>query len=63
MDILVNNAGTIARSPAAQHTDADWDRVLQVDLDFAGVAVFLASRASDYVHGALIPVDGGWLDR
>jgi 2-dehydro-3-deoxy-D-gluconate 5-dehydrogenase len=167
VDILVNNAGTIARAPAAQHTDADWDRVLQVDLtsqfvlarevgramlargrgkiiftasllsfqgginvpgytaaksglagltralanewaaggvnvnaivpgyiatdntaalredpargpailgripagrwgvpaDFAGVAVFLASRASDYVHGALVPVDGGWLGR
>jgi 2-dehydro-3-deoxy-D-gluconate 5-dehydrogenase len=167
VDILVNNAGTIARAPAVQHTDADWDRVLQVDLtsqftlareigramlerghgkiiftasllslqgginvpsytaaksglagltralanewaargvnvnaivpgyvatdntqalredparyaaildripagrwaapgDFAGAAVFLASRASDYVHGALIPVDGGWLGR
>jgi 2-dehydro-3-deoxy-D-gluconate 5-dehydrogenase len=167
IDILVNNAGTIARAPATQHADADWDRVLQIDLtsqfvlarelgramlargrgkivflasllsfqgginvpgytaaksgiagltralanewagggvnvnaivpgyvvtdntaalradparraaileripagrwaepaDFAGVAVFLASRASDYVHGALIPVDGGWLGR
>ena len=167
IDILVNNAGTIARAPAAQHPDADWDRVLEVDLssqfvlsrevgrgmleqghgkivftasllsfqgginvpgyaaaksgiagltralanewagrgvnvnaivpgyvetdntqalredparfqaileripagrwarpeDFAGVAVFLASAASDYVHGALIPVDGGWLGR
>lgn len=31
--------------------------------DLAGVAVFLASRASDYVHGALVPVDGGWLAR
>ncbi len=167
VDILVNNAGTIARSPAAQHSDSDWDRVLQVDLtsqfiltrevgrtmierghgkiiftasllsfqgginvpgyaaaksglagltralanewaprgvnvnaivpgyvatdntralrddparnaaildripagrwaqprDFTGVAVFLASRASDYVHGTLLPVDGGWLGR
>jgi 2-dehydro-3-deoxy-D-gluconate 5-dehydrogenase len=31
--------------------------------DFAGVAVFLASHASDYVHGALVPIDGGWLGR
>jgi len=29
--------------------------------DLAGVAVFLASRASDYVTGASIPVDGGYL--
>jgi 2-deoxy-D-gluconate 3-dehydrogenase len=32
VDILVNNAGVIAREPAATHTDADWDRVLQVNL-------------------------------
>ncbi|HEY1753053.1 MAG TPA: 2-dehydro-3-deoxy-D-gluconate 5-dehydrogenase KduD [Caulobacteraceae bacterium] len=31
--------------------------------DLAGAAVFLASAASDYVHGAVIPVDGGWLAR
>jgi 2-dehydro-3-deoxy-D-gluconate 5-dehydrogenase len=31
--------------------------------DLGGVAVFLASPAADYVHGALIPVDGGWLAR
>lgn len=167
VDILVNNAGTIARAPAAEHSDDDWDRVLTVNLssqftltrevgrgmlsrgrgkvvftasllsfqgginvpgytaaksgiagltralanewagrgvnvngvvpgyvatdntqalredparyaaildripagrwarpeDIAGAAVFLASPASDYVHGALIPVDGGWLGR
>ncbi|WP_020524931.1 SDR family oxidoreductase [Catelliglobosispora koreensis] len=167
VDILVNNAGTIARAPAAEHSDADWDHVLAVNLtspftlarevgrqmltrghgkiiftasllsfqggitvpgytaaksgvagltralanewagrgvnvnaivpgyiatdntqalrddperntailgripagrwgkpeDLAGVSVFLASAASDYVHGALIPVDGGWLGR
>ncbi|MDR0366511.1 MAG: 2-dehydro-3-deoxy-D-gluconate 5-dehydrogenase KduD [Bifidobacteriaceae bacterium] len=31
--------------------------------DLAGTVVFLASAASDYVHGAIIPVDGGWLTR
>jgi 2-deoxy-D-gluconate 3-dehydrogenase len=167
VDILVNNAGTIARAPAAEHSDAAWDHVLTVDLtsqfiltrevgaqmlsrgqgkiiftasllsfqggvtvpgyaaaksgiagltralanewagrgvnvnaivpgyiatdntqplrddpardaailgripagrwgrpeDLGGVAVFLASAASDYVHGTLVAVDGGWLGR
>jgi len=31
--------------------------------DIGGAAVFLASSLSDYVHGAIIPVDGGWLAR
>ena len=31
--------------------------------DIGGAAVFLASHLSDYVHGAIIPVDGGWLAR
>jgi 2-deoxy-D-gluconate 3-dehydrogenase len=31
--------------------------------DIAGAAVFLASRAADYMHGAIVPVDGGWLAR
>ncbi|NLJ98041.1 MAG: SDR family oxidoreductase [Tissierellia bacterium] len=29
--------------------------------DIKGTAIFLASRASDYLNGAIIPVDGGYL--
>lgn len=32
IDILVANAGTIRRAPAAQHSDEDWDHVLDVNL-------------------------------
>ena len=31
--------------------------------DLAGATVFLASPASDYVCGTVLPVDGGWLAR
>ena len=31
--------------------------------DFQGPAVFLASRASDYMHGTIVTVDGGWMGR
>jgi 2-dehydro-3-deoxy-D-gluconate 5-dehydrogenase len=31
--------------------------------DFAGPVVFLASSASDYMHGSVVLVDGGWMGR
>ncbi len=31
--------------------------------DFVGAVVYLASAASDYVHGSLLLVDGGWMAR
>ena len=40
VDILVNNAGTILRTPAAEHPDEFWDKVLEVNLN----AQFILSR-------------------
>ena len=55
---LVRDAGRsaqiVARIPAGR-----WGR----PADLQGAAVFLASAASDYVHGVVLPVDGGWLAR
>jgi 2-deoxy-D-gluconate 3-dehydrogenase len=43
-----------ARIPAGRFGKAE---------DVKGTAVFLASHASDYIHGAIIPVDGGFTAR
>lgn len=48
------NRDILARIPAAR-----WGK----PEDLGGAAVFLASPAADYMHGAVVPVDGGWLAR
>lgn len=45
VDILVNNAGTIQRAPAAEHPDALWDEVLQVNLSSQFVLTREVGRA------------------
>lgn len=50
----VRNKAILERIPAGRWGNAE---------DVAGAAVFLASPASDYMHGAIIAVDGGWLAR
>jgi len=48
------NAAILGRIPAGR-----WGK----PSDIGGAAVFLASDAAAYMHGAVIPVDGGWLAR
>ncbi|WP_117207988.1 2-dehydro-3-deoxy-D-gluconate 5-dehydrogenase KduD [Allorhizocola rhizosphaerae] len=48
------NRAIVERIPAGRWGEAD---------DLAGATVFLASAASDYVNGIVLPVDGGWLGR
>jgi 2-deoxy-D-gluconate 3-dehydrogenase len=48
------NPAIVARIPAG-----DWGQ----PADLKGAVVFLASEASSYMHGAIVPVDGGWLAR
>jgi 2-deoxy-D-gluconate 3-dehydrogenase len=44
----------LERIPAGRWGDPD---------DFRGVVVWLASRASAYVNGEIVTVDGGWMGR
>ncbi|MGW3856243.1 SDR family NAD(P)-dependent oxidoreductase [Micromonospora arida] len=48
------NEAILGRIPAGR-----WGRAE----DLGGATVFLASTASDYVNGVVLPVDGGWLGR
>lgn len=48
------NAAILARIPAGRWGEPD---------DLSGAVVFLASAASNYVNGAILTVDGGWMGR
>nr|WP_294990085.1 SDR family NAD(P)-dependent oxidoreductase [uncultured Sediminibacterium sp.] len=48
------NAAILSRIPAGRWGQPE---------DFKGPVVFLASKASDYVNGTIITVDGGWMGR
>lgn len=50
-DVAGLHERVLARTPAGRWGDPQ---------DFAGIAVFLASSAADFVTGAAIPVDGGY---
>ncbi len=50
----VRNRQILERIPAARWGEPN---------DICGAAVFLASAASDYVHGHVLIVDGGWMGR
>jgi 2-dehydro-3-deoxy-D-gluconate 5-dehydrogenase len=50
----VRTASVLARLPAGRWGEPS---------DLGGAAVFLCARASDYLHGVILPVDGGWLAR
>jgi 2-deoxy-D-gluconate 3-dehydrogenase len=51
---LVRSRQILDRIPAARWGEPS---------DIAGAAIFLCSSASDYVHGHVLAVDGGWLAR
>jgi 2-deoxy-D-gluconate 3-dehydrogenase len=53
-DDPARSAAMLARIPAGR-----WGE----PADLKGAVVFLASDAAHYVHGSIVPVDGGWLAR
>ncbi len=56
IDILVNNAGVNHRVEVLEYPEEKWDLVIDTNLK----GYFLATRASDFITGQTIYIDGGW---
>ena len=52
--LAVRNPAILARIPAGRWGVPD---------DFKGAVVYLASKASDYMNGSILTIDGGWMGR
>jgi 2-dehydro-3-deoxy-D-gluconate 5-dehydrogenase len=63
--MVTNNTANLRKDP--ERTRSINERIPAgrwgVPEDLQGAAVFLASRASDYVNGHVLVVDGGWMAR
>lgn len=51
--------GEIAKWVAKETPAGRWAQPSEV----ANLTLYLASQASDYIHGAVVPIDGGWIAR
>lgn len=51
--------GQIAKEVAAQTPALRWAQPEEV----AALTLFLASPQADYIHGAVVPIDGGWIEK
>ncbi len=63
--MVTNNTANLRKDP--ERTRAISERIPMgrwgIPEDLGGVAIFLASKASDYVNGHVLVVDGGWMAR
>ncbi|KRM21378.1 3-oxoacyl-ACP reductase [Latilactobacillus graminis] len=52
-------AGIMAQEVAKQTPAGRWAEPAEV----ANLSVYLASDVADYIHGTVVPIDGGWIEK